>query len=401
MYLLQIFNTVVPLLTIPYITRVLNKEQYGKFSIALNLIGYFEVIIEYGFSMSATRKLTLIGKNKDRINRLLTTVLYSRFILFSISISLLQLYMIIFEFDGIEKKCIYLLSLSLVGGCFQQNWLYQGLQEMKYISLINILARGISTILIFILVKSPNDLFLYCILYSSVSMIAGLGGFIFAFIKYQIRVVGIKIKNILYELKDGWYVFTTQLSSKIFGSIGITLLGIFGTSSDVGELSVLQKIPNILILIWAPIGQVLYPIVSQNFNESVSNGKKFVMSCKKVILPIFILLTIVGICFSKRIVLIVFGENYLDSYFWIIPLFMWVVIAINNNFLGIQTLLASGHDKEYSKCFQIGVFCTIILNFILVIIFKGMGAAIAPLLSELVLTYLLSIETLKVFKEKN
>ena len=69
LYLLQIFNTVVPLLTLPYITRILGAKQYGIFSIAINVIGYYQVVVEYGFAMSATRKVALSDKNSDSLSK--------------------------------------------------------------------------------------------------------------------------------------------------------------------------------------------------------------------------------------------------------------------------------------------------------------------------------------------
>ena len=81
LYALQIFNTVVPLLTLPYITRILGTKQYGIFSIAINIIGYYQVIVEYGFAMSATRKVALSDKSTDSLSKIFTTVCLSRCIL--------------------------------------------------------------------------------------------------------------------------------------------------------------------------------------------------------------------------------------------------------------------------------------------------------------------------------
>lgn len=81
LYLLQIFNTVVPLLTLPYITRILGAKQYGIFSIAINVIGYYQVVVEYGFAMSATRKVALSDKNSDSLSKTFSTVFFSRCIL--------------------------------------------------------------------------------------------------------------------------------------------------------------------------------------------------------------------------------------------------------------------------------------------------------------------------------
>ena len=87
------------------------------------------------------------------------------------------------------------------------------------------------------------------------------------------------------------------------------------------------------------------------------------------------------------------------SFYWLIPLLFWVLVSIDNNLLGIQTLLASGHDKEYGKAFQIGVFVTILLNLILSYTLKGFGASIAPVVSEIILNVILRFSVKAVLKQ--
>lgn len=386
MYLLQIFNTVVPLITLPYITRILGSSKYGVFSIAINIIGYMQVVVEYGFGMSATRKVALSDKNYDETNRTFTSVLFSRMILALACIVVAIIYILLNKNDKTLHFCLIVLLISLLGYCVQQNWLFQGMQEMKYISIVNIVSRTISVILIFTWVKSQDDLVLYCMLYAISPFLSGFLSFILAKIKYKVRIIKIQKKDIILELKSGWYVFTTQLSSKVFGAIGITFLGVFAESSEVGIYSAIQKIPNVIMLAWMPISQVMYPISSKKMQESFKEGEKFLRKVKLFILPLFIVGVGIIIVSSKLVVSIAFGEEYAEYYYWIIPQLIWLIVSINNNFWGIQTLLGSGHDKEYSKCFQWSVLCTIVFNLIFIYFGGGTGASIAPLLSECVLS---------------
>lgn len=397
MYLLQFFNTIIPLFTLPYITRILGTAKYGIFSISLNLVVYMQVIVEYGFGMSATRKVAL-NNDKEFVNRTFSGVLYSRILLLLLCVAFSGIYCFL-QHNNIEVcMCLLVLNVSLLGYCVQVNWLFQGLQEMKFISVVNIIARTVSVILIFAFIKSTSDLYLYCLFYSISPFLSGLIGCIVAVKRYSILFVKLSWKDILSELKDGLYVFTTQLSSKIFGAIGITFLGIFATDQDVGIYSAIQKITNVLILCWTPISQIIYPLSSQHLQKNYQEGRKFINKIKRVILPIFVFAVILIGMFSQKIVSIAFGSEYAQRYYWLLPLLVWVVIAIENNFLGIQVLLGSGHDKEYSKCFQIGVACTIILNLLLIFLFKGDGASLAPMISEGILMILLIFQIRKVDK---
>ncbi len=400
LYLLQIFNTVVPLLTLPYVTRILGAEKYGIFAIAINIIGYYQVIVEYGFMMSATRKVALSEKSEYMLSKTFSTVFFSRCFLLSVCFIITLGYIVVNRKNVSQCLCLIILMIGLLGSCIQLNWLFQGMQQMKYITIVNVVARICTVLLTFIFVHSINDLYLYCLLYSISPVISGFLGLIFAAKCFRIHFVKVGILDIVEEIKNGWYVFTTQLSSKVFGAIGITLLGCFSTNRDVGIYSAIQKIPNIIILAWSPITQVLYPISSQKFQESYEIGKKFVNKTKKIFVPIFLGIAIVGSIMSPTIVEVAFGKEYVAKFYWIIPLLLWMVTAIYNNFAGIQTLLAGGYDREYSKCFQVGVIVTIVLNFVLVYFLKGNGACLAPLFSEIILGIMLKKEVWKLEKNK-
>ena len=387
LYLLQFFNAVIPLLTLPYIVRILDTENYGIFSVALNIVIYMQVFVEYGFGMSATRKAALCQSENTKydLNITFTAVVVIRTILMMVCCVLFAFYAFVYHVDSELCFSVAVLMFSLIGCCFQMNWLFQGLQDMKFISLVNIISRTISVILIFCFIHNKSDLLLYCFIYSITSVLSGLMSFVISVIKYHMRLVKITFTEIKKEFLEGFFVFTTQLSSKVFGAIGITFLGVFAPYSEVGIFSAIQKITNVLILTWNPITQVLYPISSEHMSKNFVTGKQFVYKMRRIILPVFVIMAICVALFSEFLISILFGPECARFYYWLFPLLLWVIIAINNNFLGIQILLGGGFDKDYSKCFQIGVMSSFLLNFILIYYYDGTGASIAPALSEAIL----------------
>jgi PST family polysaccharide transporter len=388
MYFLQIFNTVIPLLTLPYVTRILGTAKYGIFSASFNVVGYLQVVVEYGFGMSATREVAL-SHTKDKLNKLFSTIIFTRIILLLFCIVFSIIYLIIWHPDIIQILSYWLLSIMLLATTIQENWLFQGLEDMKYIAISNIVARTITMMLIFCYVKGINDLLVYCYLYAVSPLISNLLGLGIAKYKYNINFVKIGIKDIVKELREGWYIFTTQFTSKVFGAIGVTFLTFFDTSSTVGIFSAIQKIPNAIILMWSPISTVLYPIVSKKMKISFLVGEKYVLHIRKYLLLIFLIPTILLSVFSYPTVKIAFGASYAVNSTWLIPLLLWLFVSIDNNFWGVQILLGSGHDKEYSTCFMISVVATILFNFIFIKLWGGLGAAWAPFASELLLDVLL------------
>ena len=381
LYALQFVNLVIPLLTLPYITRVLGADSYGVFSIALNIITYLQVVVEYGFGMSATRKVVTCSDSM-KLNRIYTAVLLSRGCLLLVSIITGFGYVLI---NGLNSQlcCSFpILLICLLGYTVQMNWVFQGKEDMKYITIVTVISRVVSTILIFVLVKSTADLLLYCFLYAVSPFLSGFIGLAIARKRYKLHLVKIKWQDVWCELKDGFYVFTTQLNSRVFGSIGITFLGIYASSHAVGVYSAIQKIPNILALLWAPISQILYPIVSKKFTIGFEHGCNYVFHIRKKIIGGFFGIAGIVCLLAKPIISLYLGSEYVPYYTWLYPLISWLVISIDNNFWGIQILLGSHHDKEYGKAFTIGVIATVALNWILIIVFSADGAAVAPLISD-------------------
>lgn len=399
MYLLQIFNTVIPLVTLPYVTRILGTTKYGVFSASFNIVGYLQVIVEYGFAMSATREVAIDNK-KEHLNKIFTSVLYSRFLLLILCILFSIIYTSLWKVNRIQILSYWLMTISLLGVTIQENWIFQGLEDMKFIAIANIIARSITTILIFTCVKKITDLLIYSFLYALSPVISNIIGLIIIETKYKIRLVKISITDIFEELHRGWYIFTTQFTAKVFGAIGVTFLTFFDNSSTVGIFSAIQKIPNALILMWNPISTVLYPIVSKKMKTSFEKGKEYVLHLRKYLLPIFGILIFLFSIFSNIIVKIAFGTNYAIKSFWLIPLLLWLFVSIDNNFWGIQILLGSGHDKEYSFCFMISVIATILFNLIFIKLWGGTGAAWAPFASELLLDILLIWQVKLIEKKK-
>lgn len=398
LYALQIFDSFIPLITLPYITRVLGPSNYGVFSTALNLVGYFLVIVEYGFNLTGARKVAITNRHDDELSEIYSKITFSKLGLCGITFVLMLMISLVLNLTKTEYICMFILYIMVIGSALQQTWLFQGLQEMKYISLISIVSRTLSVIMIFIFVNSTEDVYLYCTLYSSTFLLMGIASCLIIKIKYKIRIIKIRVKDILLELKDGWHLFTTSALSKIFSGIGITILIITSTETSVGIYSAIQKIPTMLIMLYNPIGQVIFPYVSSSYKASFNQGLKKVKSAVKFVMPIMILMSIILIIWSEAVIKLLYGSEYSSFSGVMIPLTIWMVLSVLNNLIGIQILVASGHTKEYSRGFRIGLIALLLLNIIIVPFGEIYGVAIATMLSEFTLTIALIYYVKKIIR---
>lgn len=396
LFVLQVFNTIVPLVTLPYITRVLGTANYGIFSIALNWVTYFQVIVEYGFGFTGARKAS-IQADKD-IQPLYSRIITARLILLLLAYIAMNIISFITKVSLERYLSMNILFLVIIGVSFQLTWLFQGKQDMKFITIVNAISRLISVVMVFLLVKSRENLYLYCFCYSATFILSALIGIILANKKYGLKVRLCKLADAINELKDGWYLFISQAMSKIISAVGTTVLGAVATESAIGIYSAIYKLPYIMILFFSPMSQALYPHISVRFAESYEAGKMTVKKAALYILPLFAFGGLLVILFRKKIISFAFGNNYLEYELITIPLIIWMLLSVTNNLLGVQFLVASGNQKAYSQAISIGAIVTVLLNVIMGMLFNVYGISMAAAVGELVLTIILLIKVLRLHR---
>ena len=392
LYILQMFNTIIPLLTLPYITSILGDSQYGAFSKILNYVTYFQAIVEYGFTLAGARKISLCNTEEER-NKIFSSITYSKMMLTAVSLAGIT----VLSFTIIKTQeqlfCMLILALLLLAEMFMQTYLLQGMQYMRPIMLVSVISRTISTIGIFVFVKDRKDLLLYAILYVSTNLITALLGTAIVMKKFKIRFVRLNFNDIKMSLKDGWPLFTTSFASKVCSGFAITALGFFCTDAIIGGYSAVQKIPYILVMMFAPIGQAIYPFVCRLYADDLNKGVKMLKKIALVVLSVCLIGVLMLIILRTWLVGFLGDyERYADL---IIPLACWLFLSITNNFLGIQTLVARGYQKQYSRCFLISIAILIALNLAFGYLFGAMGVAFATMLGELSLTVGCSIVIIK------
>ena len=388
------------MLTIPYITRILGTSKYGVFSIALNWILYLQVLVEFGFGLSGARKVSISSKSSE-VQKLYNNIITARMLLTIVAACIMTTIIIISHFEKEIIMSMLILFSMILATTFQLTWLFQGKQDMKFITIINTIARLISVILIFLFIKNANDLLLYCFLYSITLVLSSIISLIVANKKYKLKYSFSKVKEAVKEMKEAKYLFISAAMTKIFGSFGITILGIFSTNSITGIYSAIYKIPYVLTLLFSPISQALYPYISKKFQVGHKNGIKSVKKIFKPIILVYVLIAIIIFIFRNKIINLIFGMEYVFYSDVATILLIQFIFSIINNFLGIQILVASGKQKEYSKMFSISCIIIVLLNIILGYIFNIYGVAVASLIGEIILTVLLLIECKISFKEND
>lgn len=387
---LQAVNILLPFVTVPYVTRVFGADLYGVFSIALNWITYFQLVVEYGFNLSATKKV-VEAKIRAEYDSLVTAVVSARLALVVLCFMVVLVLGLVSASSSEQLSCMLVLFSMLVGIALQLNWLFQGLQDMKMITIATASARTLSVVLIFLSINNQGQLALYSFLYSITYLASGILTHVLAWQRHGIRLRRPSLRNMLREMRDGTSIFLSSATGKIIGNVGVTVLGAYQSAAIVGAYAAVLKIPQMVSFMFTPIGQALYPRVNEERLKSKGAAAKLVIKFGGPVVALFAVMLAAIVVLREPLVLLLFGDAYLIAADTLIPLSAWVLFGIVNNFLGVQMLIPFGHQRLYSTLMIADSVFALILNVLLGFNFGAIGVASAIAISEMVLTIFLVV----------
>ena len=239
---LQFASYILPLITLPYLTLVLGPEKFGLTQYAISLITYFQFFTDYGFNLSATRELAICRDDNQKISQIFSSVMFIKLCLCILSfIILLLIVMFIPKFN--EDSYVYILTFGMViGYMLFPTWLFQGLEYMRYTSILNIIGKIVFTVLIFIFIHDTTDYMLVPLINSLGYILVGILGIYIALTKFNIKITIPSIRDIKYHLREGWYVFISTIAINMYTTTNTFLLGLLTNNTLVGYYSIAEKI---------------------------------------------------------------------------------------------------------------------------------------------------------------
>jgi PST family polysaccharide transporter len=395
--ILQIANYLFPLIVLPYVVRIIGPSKYGLINFAAAFIAYFHLICDYGFNLSGTKEISIIRNDKDRLSKTFSTILTIKLILSLISFILLVV--IVFSIPIFRSNWeLYLLSYGyVIGGVLFPTWFYQGIEQMRYITIIQMVIRIVLTALIFLIVKVESDYIYLVLLYSTAQIMIGISGLIIARFKFLIKFRVPLLSDIKARLKSGWNIFQSMIAVNVYTTSNTFILGLFASETVVGYFAAADKIRLAFQGIQSVLSQTVFPYVNNLLKQSYVKFISFIKNLVKLEAAVGFLVSIILFIFSYQLTDLILGEKFiLSGQILRIISFLPFLISISNVY-AIHTMLPLGYDKAFNKIFSSAALIHIILLLILVPEFFAIGTSVAVVITEFIVTL---IAVLFIIKKK-
>lgn len=392
----SVLNVLFPLITGIYVARILLPSLIGEVAYALNISSYFVILAFLGIPTYGMREIAKHRDDKEKTKKIHSELFVIN--AFSTGISLLLYFVLVFVVPSFRNHLLLysITGLSIATNFLNNSWLFQGLEEFKYISIRNIVFKIILFLLLILFVKKENDY----IAYALIATIGSVGAY-FLNIIYAKRKIGFTLKGLELKkhLKPIFFLLAVNIAIEIYTLVDTTMIGIFCDKSHVAYYSYGSKIYKVLLQIVNSFTVVIIPRLSFYYkNNNFKDFNTLLTKTLKVLLLISVP-AIIGIQFvSDFLIVKVYGEQYVNSISVIKILCFNLLISPVGYLLGSRVLLAS--NKELKMIFAVGIGCVtnLVGNFLLIQLFQEVGASLASVISETIVAVVYLLLSHKIFK---
>lgn len=408
----QLFLIIIPLITTPYISRVLGAAGVGQYSFTNSIVSYFVVFAALGFTIYGQRYIAKYQRNKHEQSVAFWELMIAKFITSLISIAVFWVLILLNVFGDSYSVLLMVQSINILSTLLDVVFIYQGNEKFRTITIRNMVIRTITTVCIFVFVKKETDVWIFVLCNAAALLFSNLS--LWITLPKIVEKISIKEINIKRHIKPVLKLFVPTVAITVYTMVDKTLIGLMvpGTVTVIDEQGVetVKKIADIengyynqseqiikmATTVIAALGTVMIPRNSQQladgdydgFKKNVDGAMKFVMLLGY---PIMFGLMAIAMNFTSWF----YGPGFEKTQYLIMILAPLSLILGFSNVLGMQYLLPLEKDKKYTICILSGAAINVVANLILIPFLWSYGACIATVLAEACVTVLMFIHARK------
>ena len=375
----QVLIILIPFVTSPYLARVLGAEKLGIYSYSHAYANYFVLAILLGVNNYGNREIARARDNKEKLNKVFSEIYSIQFVML-IFVSIVYLSTLLFVDN--ENKIIYMIQYIYVFSAgLDINWCCFGLEKFKLTVTRNSIIKIIGAIAIFVFVKGQSDLWIYILIMTASALISQIA--VWPFIMREIRIIPVKWKNVKAHFKPLLLLFIPVLAVSLYNYMDKIMVGLMCDKSEVGYYTYAEQIIVIPRSFVTALGTVMLPRTS-NLLQNGKEEENFKLIAKSMQLAMFICM---ASCFgvaaiSNDFIPWYYGEDFSRCAIFTMFLAPTVVFAGWNNVVRTQYVIPRRMDSIYLTTVSVGAVVNLILNLVLIKLFRGMGAIIATVCAE-------------------
>lgn len=337
--IVQGLNYLLPLITIPFLFNQLGVENYGLVNFSFAFTQYFIILTDFGFNLSGTRFVAANREDKDVTNRFLNSACLSRMIMCTVSFVVLLCCIFTIPVFANHKLFTIIFFGQVVGNCLNPIWFFQGMEKMKFNTILNVTTRLVSILPLFVIVREPDDYIYIPICYSSGAIVSGILSLYLIRKKFGMHFFLTSWREIKEATIDSARYFLSRISVSLYTNTNSFVLGLVCGNAAVGYYSLAEKIYIALNSIYGPINGTIFPYMTKEHNLRLF---KKVIGWGTVLNALMI-----GVFYLVfPYICPLFFENFASESYAVLNIFLLAnVVCLPATFLGYPFLAAWGHPN--------------------------------------------------------
>lgn len=379
----QILALIIPIITAPYVSRILGPNGIGVYSYTYSIVYYFMLLTLLGVNNYGNRIIAKVRDDKYKLSKTFISVYLLQ--MFCGIIMLLLYFIYIFLTKPQDILISIILSIFILSSVCDINWFFFGLEQFKKTVTRNIFIKIVNVILIFIFVKKENDLWKYALIMSCMTFLGQL--LLWPFLKKEIFLVKVKISDIFKHVKPNLILFIPVLAVSFYKIMDKIMLGILTNMDEVGYYENAEKIITIPFTLITALGTVMLPRISNIVsNGDIKKAKKYISKSIQFVLFLSLPMCFGLMAIGEKFAPLFFGIDFQKTGILIMLLAITLPFLSFANVLRTQYLIPIERDKEYIISVFLGAIVNLVINFIFIPKLAGIGACIGTICAEIVVT---------------
>lgn len=366
--LLQIAGYIFPLITMPYLARVIGADGFGKIAFAAAIITWIQTIADWGFNYTATRDVAKNRDNEEIVSNIFSRVLWARCVLALFSLIILIGLILFIPTFRENSKIILFTFLIVPGQILYPEWFFQAIEKMKYITILGVMTRFIFTLLVFVFIREKEDYIYQPLITSFGYVCSGIIALYFILIRWHIKVKFIPIQDVFKTIKNSTNVFINNLMPNLYNSFSVILLGFFGTPTHTGLYDAGKKLTALSNTAMTVVSRAFFPFLSRRIDK---HNLYQIFS-----LSIAATFTLILLIFAPWLIKFFFGNDFSESIL-VLRITAPAIFFVNMcSVYGTNYLIVNGYDRIMRNITLVSSIIGFAIAFPLIFCFKYIGAAI-------------------------